>query len=75
MVLTLAFHRPLNSLITSLCLKIYPQITKNILSQTKTFGEMSSRIKKRSNRIFEKFENAQFANAITSSAKEKDMEF
>ena len=28
--------------------------------------------KKRSNRIFEKFENA---HAITSSAKEKDLEF
>ena len=41
----------------------------------KTFGEASSRLKKRSNRIFEKFENAQFANAITSSAKEKDIEF
>ena len=38
----------------------------------KTFGESSSRMKKRSNRIFLKFENA---HAITLSAKEKDLEF
>ena len=40
----------------------------------KTFGEGSSRIKKkkRSKRIFEKYENA---HAIISSAKERDLEF
>ena len=38
----------------------------------KTFGEAYSRIQKRSNRIFEKFEND---HAITSYTKEKDLEF